>query len=109
MAPKGRRGRGEGFYLSGAPVTGYRSECSTSASWRADAAARPYTAKLSARFSKSSAALRSAQDGGIDLLAPVADSRAVARAWLAEVKGLDGTRPRTLTLYEGSRSGTSSR
>jgi integrase len=46
-------------------------------------------------------ALRTAHDHGIDLLAPALTVGQWLDAWLLEVKGFDGTRPRTLTLYRG--------
>jgi integrase len=45
--------------------------------------------------------LRTAHDHGIDLLAPTLTVGQWLDAWLSEVKGFDGTRPRTLTLYKG--------
>jgi integrase len=45
--------------------------------------------------------LRTAHDRGVDLLAPALTVGQWLDAWLLEVKGFDGTRPRTLTLYRG--------
>ena len=45
--------------------------------------------------------LRTAHDRGIDLLAPVLTVAQWLDVWLSDIKGFDGTRPRTLTLYEG--------
>lgn len=53
--------------------------------------------------------LRTAHDRGIDLLAPALTVGQWLDVWLSDIKGFDGTRSRTLTLYEGLRSGTSNR
>jgi integrase len=45
--------------------------------------------------------LRTARERGIDLLAPSWTVGQWLDAWLSEIKGFDGTRPRTLTLYKG--------
>src|SRR5215471_14701628 len=45
--------------------------------------------------------LRTAHDRGIDLLAPSLTVGQWLDAWLADIKGFDGTRPRTLTFYQG--------
>jgi integrase len=45
--------------------------------------------------------LRTAHDRGIDLLAPSLTVGQWLDAWLSDIKGFDGTRPRTLTLYKG--------
>ena len=45
--------------------------------------------------------LRTAHDRGIDLLAPALTVGQWLDVWLSDIKGFDGTRPRTLTLYEG--------
>jgi integrase len=45
--------------------------------------------------------LRTAHEHGVDLLAPTLTVGQWLDAWLSEVKGFDGTRPRTLTLYKG--------
>ena len=45
--------------------------------------------------------LRTARERGIDLLAPSWTVGQWLDAWLTEIKGFDGTRPRTLTLYKG--------
>ena len=45
--------------------------------------------------------LRVAHDRGIDLLAPALTVGQWLDTWLSDIKGFDGTRPRTLTLYEG--------
>ena len=45
--------------------------------------------------------LRTAHDRGINLLAPSLTIGQWLDVWLAEIKGFDGTRPRTLTLYKG--------
>ena len=45
--------------------------------------------------------LRAAHDRGIDLLAPAVTLGQWIDVWLSDIKGFDGTRPRTLTLYEG--------
>lgn len=45
--------------------------------------------------------LRAAHDRGIDLLAPSLTIGQWLDVWLSEIKGFDGTRPRTLTLYKG--------
>jgi hypothetical protein len=45
--------------------------------------------------------LRTAHDQGIDLLAPSLTAGQWLDEWLSEIKGFDGTRPRTLTLYKG--------
>jgi integrase len=45
--------------------------------------------------------LRAAHDRGINLLAPSLTVGQWLDVWLAEIKGFDGTRPRTLTLYKG--------
>jgi integrase len=45
--------------------------------------------------------LRTAHDRGIDLLAPSLTVGQWLDAWLLDIKGFDGTRPRTLTLYKG--------
>ena len=45
--------------------------------------------------------LRTAHDRGIDLLAPTLTVGQWLDVWLSDIKGFDGTRPRTLTLYEG--------
>ena len=45
--------------------------------------------------------LRAAHDRGIDLLAPTLTVGQWLDVWLSDIKGFDGTRPRTLTLYEG--------
>jgi integrase len=45
--------------------------------------------------------LRTAHDRGIDLLAPTLTVGQWLDVWLSDIKGFDGTRPRTLTLYQG--------
>ena len=45
--------------------------------------------------------LRVAHDRGIDLLAPALTVEQWLDTWLSDIKGFDGTRPRTLTLYAG--------
>ena len=45
--------------------------------------------------------IRTAHDRGIDLLAPALTVGQWLDVWLSDIKGFDGTRPRTLTLYEG--------
>jgi integrase len=45
--------------------------------------------------------LRTAHDRGINLLAPSLTIGQWLDVWLSEIKGFDGTRPRTLTLYKG--------
>ncbi len=45
--------------------------------------------------------LRAAHNRGIDLLAPTLTVGQWLDVWLSEIKGFDGTRPRTLTLYRG--------
>ena len=45
--------------------------------------------------------LRTAHDRGIDLLVPSLTVGQWLDAWLSDIKGFDGTRPRTLTLYKG--------
>jgi len=45
--------------------------------------------------------LRTAHDRGIDPLAPTLTVGQWLDVWLSDIKGFDGTRPRTLTLYEG--------
>src|SRR5215471_20512253 len=45
--------------------------------------------------------LRTAHDRGVDLLAPALTVGQWLDVWLSDIKGFDGTRPRTLTLYEG--------
>src|SRR5215467_8317919 len=45
--------------------------------------------------------IRAALDRGIDLLAPALTVGQWFDVWLSDIKGFDGTRPRTLTLYEG--------
>lgn len=45
--------------------------------------------------------LRTSRDRGIDLLAPSLTIGQWLEVWLSEIKGFDGTRPRTLTLYKG--------
>ena len=45
--------------------------------------------------------LRVAHDRGINLLAPALTVGQWLDTWLSDIKGFDGTRPRTLTLYEG--------
>ena len=45
--------------------------------------------------------LRTAHDRGIDLLAPSLTVGQWLDVWLSDIKGFDGTRPRTLTLYKG--------
>ena len=45
--------------------------------------------------------LQTAHDRGIDLLAPTLTVGQWLDVWLSDIKGFDGTRPRTLTLYEG--------
>jgi integrase len=45
--------------------------------------------------------LRTAHDRGIDLLAPALTVGQWLDVWLSDIKGFDGTRPRTLTLYVG--------
>jgi integrase len=42
-----------------------------------------------------------AHDRGIDLLAPALTVGQWLDVWLSDIKGFDGTRPRTLTLYVG--------
>jgi integrase len=46
-------------------------------------------------------ALRTAHNRGIDLLAPSLTVGQWIDALLSDIKGFDGTRPRTLTLYKG--------
>jgi integrase len=45
--------------------------------------------------------LRAAHEHGINLLAPSLTIGQWLDVWLSEIKGFDGTRPRTLTLYKG--------
>jgi integrase len=45
--------------------------------------------------------LRTAHDRGINLLASSLTIGQRLDVWLSEIKGFDGTRPRTLTLYKG--------
>jgi integrase len=45
--------------------------------------------------------LRTTRERGIDLLVPSLTVGQWLDAWLAEIKSFDGTRPRTLTLYQG--------
>jgi integrase len=45
--------------------------------------------------------LRTAHEHGVDLVAPTLTVGQWLDAWLSEIKGFDGTRPRTLSLYKG--------
>jgi hypothetical protein len=45
--------------------------------------------------------LRTAHDRGINLLVPSMTLGKWLDVWLSEIKGFDGTRPGTLTLYKG--------
>ena len=53
--------------------------------------------------------LRAARDHGLDLLTPLWTVGQWLDALLSEMKGFDGTRPATLTLYRGLADRTSSR
>ena len=100
MAPKRRRGKGEGAVYRRASdglwvgmldlgvVEGRRRRKTVYGQ-----SEREVLQKLST--------LRMAHDHGIDLLAPTLTVGQWLDAWLSEIKGFDGTRPRTLTLYKG--------
>jgi integrase len=100
MAPKRRRARGEGAIFKRASdglwvgtldlgvVDGHR---------RRKAVYGQSERKVLQKVST----LRTAHDRGIDLLAPALTVGQWLDVWLSDIKGFDGTRPRTLTLYEG--------
>ncbi len=95
MAPKRRRRRGEGAVyrlwvgmLDLGVVQGRRRRKTVYGQ-----SEREVLQKLST--------LRTAHDRGIDLLAPALTVGQWLDVWLSDIKGFDGTRSRTLTLYEG--------
>jgi hypothetical protein len=100
MAPKRRRARGEGAVFKRASdglwvgtldlgvVDGRRRRKAVYGQ-----SEREVIQKLST--------IRTAHDRGIDLLAPALTVGQWLDVWLSDIKGFDGTRPRTLTLYEG--------
>jgi integrase len=100
MAPKRRRARGEGAIFKRASdglwvgtldlgvVDGHRRRKAVYGQTEREVLQKVTT-------------LRTAHDRGIDLLAPALTVGQWLDVWLSDIKGFDGTRPRTLTLYEG--------